>query len=61
MLQQLEDLFSITAWKSADGWTVCIQRYAGDAVKQVTRKTLADAISACVDMHRLPPLPYRNV
>lgn len=52
------NLFSITAWKSADGWTVCTQRYAGDAVKQITRATLSEALVLALPANQLPPPPY---
>lgn len=57
------NLFSVTGWKSADGWTVGIQKFAGDPVEYVTRPTLSKALafflSASVDMHQLPPPPYQ--
>jgi hypothetical protein len=55
---QLEDLFSITAWRSSDGWTVCTQRWAGDQVKQSTRATLKEACAANLASYGLPPPPY---
>ena len=67
MMMQLSNfddaqLFSITAWKSADGWTVGVQALAGDPVKYVTRKNLSDALAfflkPTVDIQRLPPAPY---
>lgn len=53
----LEDLFSITAWRSSDGWTVGVQRQAGDLVKYATKRTLAEAISAVLP-RSLPAPPY---
>ena len=55
----LEDLFSITAWKSADGWTVGVQKFAGDPVTYTTRPTLSEALAVLVPpVKQLPPPPY---
>lgn len=57
------ELFSVTAWKSADGWTLGTQRFAGDPVKYVTKKTLSEALAFFLaqngNMHQLPPPPYQ--
>lgn len=54
-------LFSITAWRSSDGWTVGIQRQAGEAVKYVTKRTLSEAIEAVLPARGLPPPPFQVV
>jgi hypothetical protein len=51
-------LFSITAWQSAEGWTVGIQRRAGDLVHYETRRTLSGALEAVLPS-ALPALPYQ--
>jgi hypothetical protein len=57
-LDKLE-LFSITAWKSAEGWTVGVQRFAGDPVKYVKHKELSQAIACFLTKPVMPPPPYQ--
>lgn len=47
------ELFSLTMWRSADGYTVGVQKHAGDPVKYETRATASAAIAALL----LPPCP----
>ncbi|XUM19797.1 hypothetical protein ACRAVF_19215 [Bradyrhizobium oligotrophicum S58] len=49
------DLFSITIWRSERGYTVGVQKNAGDLVRYETRKTIAAAVDA---LFPVPQLPY---
>lgn len=59
-LSQLDsdDIFSLTLWRGADGYTVGVQKYAGDQVRYETRKTASDAITAALDLVRIMAPPY---
>lgn len=58
MLAALDDIFSLTLWRSADGFTAGVQKHAGDLVKYETRKTASAAIEAALGSLRLAPPPY---
>lgn len=59
-LSQLDadDIFSLTLWRSADGYTVGVQKHAGDTVKYETRKTASDAVAAALGLVRIAAPPY---
>lgn len=59
-LSQLDadDLFSLTMWRSADGFTVGVQKHAGDLVKYETRRTASEAIIAALKLLHIAPPPY---
>lgn len=48
VLSKLESLFSLTMWRSGDGYTVGVQQFAGDQVHYETRRTAGEAIGAAV-------------
>lgn len=54
LLSQLDadDIFSLTLWRSADGYMVGVQKQAGDMVKYETRKTASAAIEAALGLVR---------
>jgi hypothetical protein len=56
----LEGLFSLTMWRSVDGFTVGVQRQAGDMVLYRTGRTAGEAIVAAVGALpvSLPLPPY---
>jgi hypothetical protein len=60
LLSQLDadDIFSLTMWRSADGYTVGVQKHAGDTVQYETRKTASEAVSAALGLVRITPPPY---
>lgn len=57
-LSRLEDLFSLTMWRSSDSYTVGVQKHAGDMVRYATRRTAGEAIEAAIGSLRLMPPPY---
>lgn len=60
LLSQLDadDIFSLTMWRGADGFTVGVQKHAGDQVKYETRKTASEAIAAALGLVRIVAPPY---
>lgn len=64
LLSQLDvvDIFSLTMWHSPDGYTVGVQKHAGDLVRYEKRKTASEAIAAALELvtaaPQLQPPPY---
>lgn len=60
LLSQIDadDIFSLTLWRGSDGFTVGVQKHAGDLVKYETRKTASAAIEAALGLLRIAPPPY---
>lgn len=56
-MPSLESLFSLTMWRSGDGYTVGVQQFAGDQVHYETRRTACEAIEAAVGAVALPACP----
>lgn len=54
----LDDLFSLTLWRSADGFTAGVQKHAGDMVRYETRPKAQEAIEAACARVRLAAPPY---
>ena len=52
-----EELFSLTLWRSEGGYTVGVQKRAGDLVRYSKGKTISEAIEALFPS-KLPELPY---
>ncbi len=57
-LADLDNLFSLTLWRSEAGYCAGVQKHAGDMVKYETRKTASAAIDAAIGSLRLAPPPY---
>lgn len=60
LLSQLDadDIFSLTLWRGADGYTVGVQKHAGDLVRYETRRAASDAIAAALNLVRITAPPY---
>jgi hypothetical protein len=54
----LDDIFSLTLWRSEAGYCAGVQKHAGDLVKYETRKTASAAIEAALELVRLKAPPY---
>lgn len=51
------NLFSLTLWHSPSGYTVGVQKHAGDMVRYETRPKASEAIEAACALVRVAPLP----
>jgi hypothetical protein len=58
LLAALDDIFSLTLWRSEAGYCAGVQKHAGDPVKYETRKTASAAIEAAIGSLRLQAPPY---